>query len=321
MKKQIPAILLAIICAALATTLQVQRNENARLTQRISELETAQSASSAFEASAEATQAQPAAAKAEEAENIPTLADAERVPEDIRAKEQTKRIMSEMNKTISDNPTINKMVEASQRGAIGALYMDMIEYLGLDADETRYFMDLLMYRQMANVDAHLKMASGTLSDEEKIALQESVKRANETTRSEMEKFLNNPEDFEEFKYYEDTIGERMMLSQMDQLLGEDALSDTAYREVLDIMYEVRENYNWSTDLNDNENRDLSSERFSRENIQKHIDDMKFAGELMDQRMQEILTPEQLAAWRESGLAMQALVEGQLMQANQMTGGE
>jgi len=321
MKKHIPAIVLAVICAALAITLQLQRNENARLTQKVSELETALSGSPVLEVSAEPAPGQPEFAKTGETGNIPALAETELLADDIGAKEHAKRIMSEMNKTISDNPTINKMVEASQRGAIGALYMDMIEYLGLDADETRYFMDLLMYRQMANVDAHLKMASGTLSDEEKAALQEDVKRANDTTRSEIEKFLNNTEDFEEFKYYEDTIGERMMLSQMDQMLGDSALSDAAYREVLDIMYETRENYNWSTDLNDNENRDLSPERFSRENIQKHIADMKIVGELMDQRMQEILTPEQLAAWRESGLAMQALVEGQLIQANQMTGGE
>ena len=242
-------------------------------------------------------------------------------PETESARKSTQRVMRDMAKTIEQNPTINKMVEASQRGAIGALYTDMIEYLGLDADETKYFMDLLMYRQMAHVDAHMKMAAGGLTEAEKQALQEEVRLANETMRSEMEKFLNDPDDYEEFEYYEDTIGERMMLSQMDQMLGENALPDATYREVLDIMYDARENYPWATDLHDNEIRDLSPERFSRENIEKHIADIKALGELMDLRMQDILTPEQLAAWRESGLAIQALVEGQLMQANQMFGSE
>lgn len=237
------------------------------------------------------------------------------------AKETNRRVMRDMAKMIDENPTINKMVEASQRGAIGALYTDMIAYLNLDAEETQYFMDLLMYRQMANVDAHMKMASGNLTEEEKLALMEATKLANETTRTEVDKFLNDPEDFEEFKFYEDTIGERMMLSQMDQQLGDAALSDEAYREVLEIMYDERENYDWSTDLHDNENRDLSPERFSQENIRKHIADVVALGELMDQRMQEILTPEQLAAWRQSGVAMQALIEGQLIQANQMFGSE
>ena len=46
--------------------------------------------------------------------------------------------------------------------------------------------------------------------------------------------------------------------------------------------------------------------------------------LMDEsgdQIKEILTPEQLAAWRESGAAMQALVEGQLQQAGMMFGNE
>jgi hypothetical protein len=193
----------------------------------------------------------------------------------------------------------------------------MIEYLELDAEEARYFMELIMHRQMANVDVHLKMMSGDLSEEEKAALTEKARAANETTNREMEKFLNDPEDFAEFEYYEDTIGERMMLSQMDQMLGDHALDEGTYREVLSIMHDERENYTWRTDLHDDENRDLSPERFSEENIRKHIEDTKILGERMDQRMQVILTPDQLAAWRESGLAMQNLVEGQLRQAGQM----
>ena len=241
--------------------------------------------------------------------------------DDRQKQAAARRIMRDMARTIDENPTINKMVEASQRGAVGALYADMMEYLNLDAEETAYFMDLLMYRQMAHVDMHMKMASGTLSEEERLALQEKTRSANETTRSEMENFLNNADDFEEFRFYEETIGERMMLSQMDQMLGEPPLPDETYREVLEIMYEERENYGWSTDLHDNENTDMNPARFSEENITKHMADMTAVGARMDERMQTILTPEQLEAWRESGAAMQALISGQLIQANQAFGKE
>ena len=242
-------------------------------------------------------------------------------PEAKPPEKSNRRIMSDMAKAIEENPTINKMVEASQRGAIGALYSDMIEYLGLNADEAQYFMDVLMYRQMANVDAHLKMMSGDLTEEEKQALMEKAQRANEVAQEEMEKFLNNPDDFAEFKFYEDTIGERMMLSQMDQTLGEAALSDETYRQVLEIMHDERANFDFSTDLHDEENRDLSASRFSQENIQKHLEDMKMLGEQMDKSLQGILTPEQLAAWRESGEAMMQMQAGQLYQAGQMFGSE
>ncbi len=314
MKRKMPIILLVIVCAALAVFLQLQQREKAQMAKKIADMEAGSHSGN------QPTEAHQAAGQDQTArEDGPATIDETPEPEPDRSVDGTSRIMRDMAKTMEENPTINKMIEASQRGAIGALYADMIEYLGLNADETKYFMDLLMYRQMANVDAHIKMTSGTLTEEEKQALQEHVYEVNDAMRAEMEQFLNDSKDFEEFKYYEDTIGERMMLSQMDQMLGENALPEDSYREVLNIMYEEREKYNWSTDLNDNENRDLSAERYSQENIRKHIADVKAVGELMDQRMQAILTPEQLAAWRESGLAIQSLIEGQLLQANQMYG--
>ena len=320
MKKQIPAILLVLICIALVAMLQSQRKETARLSQKIAEMESASAQEPTRIESAPAAEHPAEIVQAGVEDETQPLGETP-VPEVEGKKESNRRIMRDMMKTIGENPTINKMVEASQRGAVGALYADMIEHLGLDAEESQYFMDLLMHRQMAHVDMHMKMAAGNLTEEEILALREKTQQANETTRSEMENFLNNPEDFDEFEYYEETIGERMMLSQMDQKLGAAALSDDTYGEVLEIMYEERESYDWSTDLHDNENTDLSPERFSQENIQKHMADMKALGVLMDQRMQEILPPEQLAAWRESGAAMEALVGGQLIQANQAFGNE
>lgn len=319
MKKQIPAIILALICMLLVFERQSQQKENTRLLKKIASMESHQEKPGPVTPLSAADPSGKVVQTGGDDGSKPT--DGAHAPGTNRTKESNRRIMRNMAKTIDENPTINKMVEASQRGAVGALYSDMIAYLNLDEEETGYFMDLLMYRQMANVDAHMQMASGNLTEEEKQALLKATELANETTNTEVEKFLNDPYDFEEFQFYENTIGERMMLSQMDQKLGDSALSDEAYREVLEIMYDERESYDWSTDLHDNENRDLSPERFSRDNIQKHIADMMALGEQMDTRMQDLLTPEQLAAWRESGAAMQALIEGQLIQANQMFGSE
>lgn len=313
MKKQIPVIILAIVCVVLAIALYQAKNETKTIPQAPTESDTV---ASIPEETQPDTEVAPEPVAGETNQAVAELAEPEAQEETSR-----QRMMAGMSKAMEENPTINKMIEASQRGAIGALYADMIEYLDLDAEEAKYFMDVLMYRQMANVDAHMKMMAGDLTEEEKAALMEKVKLANEATRAEMEKFLNDEEDFSEFEYYEDTIGERMMLSQMDQKLGDAALSDAVYSEVLEIMRDERVNYDWSTDLHDQENRDLSAERFSTENIQKHIADMIALGALMDQRVQEILTPEQLAAWRESGAAMQALMEGQLQQASVLFGSE
>ena len=318
MKKQIPAIILAITSTILAFSLYSTKQENSRLRKEL--------------ALPEAISATPERAKsanksvAETPSGITNQAMAEFVeteaPEAGEDKETSqRRMMRNMVKMMEDNPTMNKIVEASQRGVMGALYSDFIEYLDLNPEETQYFMDLLMYRQMANVNMGMKLMSGELTEEEKSALMEEVKLAGETTKKEMEQFMNDSEDFDEWTFYEETVGERMMLSQMDQMLGDAALSGDTYREVLEIMLDERENFDWSTDLADDEKMDMSSKRFSAENIQQHIADMKAMGEQMDGRMQEILTPEQLAAWRQSGTAMMEMQTAQMQQAQQMLGGE
>ncbi len=318
MKKQIPAIILAITSTVLAFSLYSTKLENSRLRKELAQPEmiaaTAEKEKSAGKPTAETpfgTTNQAVAA----------FVEAETPEAGENAETSNRRMMRSMSKMMEENPTMNKIVEASQRGVIGALYSDLIEYLELNPEESQYFMDLLMHRQMKNVDMAMKLMSGELTEEEKTALMEEVKLAGETTKEEMEEFLNDSEDFDEWEFYEDTVGERMMLSQMDQMLGDAALSDDTYREVLEIMRDERENFDWSTDLADDEKMDMSSERFSAENIQAHLDDMKTMGEQMDKRMEEILTPEQLEAWRQSGAAMREMQTAQMQQAQQLFGGE
>ena len=243
MKKQLPVILLVLVSTALLAALFSAKREIKGLKQDIAGLQKMQKEAGiqipdGYASRPETVVSNPAAAAVMQSEE---QMDGQLIEKDAPAADSKRRIMSDMAKVIEENPTISKMVEAGQRGTIGALYADLIEYLDLNAEETTYFMDVLMHRQMAHVDVHLKMMSGDLAEEEKQALMEKVRLASETTRNEMEKFLNDPDDFAEFEFYEDTIGERMLLSQMDQQLGEDALDDGTYREVLAIMHNEREN--------------------------------------------------------------------------------
>ena len=286
MKKQIPVALLAIICIVLAVGLAGSKKENTRLKQQITEL----TAASEKVFTAESTPASEEAVVA-----ITTTALAENLPSEETAPAEEKesagrRMMSSMAKMM-ENPTMNKVMEASQRGAIGALYSDLIEYLDFDAEETEYFMDLLMFRQMKQMDLGMKMMTGDMSEEEKKTLGEELKEASETVKTEMEKFLNSPEDFDEFEFYEKTMGERMMLSSMDQkLAGSDAeLSEETYREVLDMMHEEKKNFDFSSDLHDEENSDLSPERFSKENLESFGNDMDELNKAIIEQAQNILT--------------------------------
>ena len=183
-------------------------------------------------------------------------------------------------------------------------------------------MGLLMYRQMKQVDLAMKMMSGTLSDEEKQTLTGEIEQAQAAVKEEMEKFLNNPDDFAEWEFYEKTVGERMMLSQMDQdLAASDAtLSDKTYRELLGMMHAEKENFDFTSDLGDSENMDMSAQRFSKDNLQNFANDIQRLNDSISQKAQGILTPEQYEAFVSSLKATTDMQLSQLEMAAQMFGG-
>ena len=149
-----------------------------------------------------------------------------------------------------------------------------------------------------------------------------LKEAADLTQKEMKAFLNNDEDFEEFEFYEETMGERMMLSSMDQKLASSdmALTDVAYRDLLGMMHEERRNFSFSSDLHDQENMDMSPARFSKQNLEHFGQDMDRLNQNMFSRAERMLTPEQLKAFIESVTATADMQKAQLEMAAQMFGG-
>lgn len=192
------------------------------------------------------------------------------------------------------------MMEASQRGAFGALYGDLFEQLSFNDDESEHFMDLLMVRQMSQMELGMKMMSGNLSDEEQKAMQKEIKATAEEVKEEMKIFLNNDEDYADYEFYEQTIGERMMLSQMDQSLSDNPISDESYNNLLEMMHDEKKNFKHSgSDMMNDSAENLSPDSFSEDNIKKMLSDTDRLNEIMIVRAREILTPLQQAEYEKT----------------------
>ena len=80
----------------------------------------------------------------------------ESVRPEVGMEPASRRMMTSLSKML-DNPTMNKVMVASQRGALQALYGDLIESFEFTGEEGDYFMDLLMSRQMRQVDFGKKL--------------------------------------------------------------------------------------------------------------------------------------------------------------------
>lgn len=332
MKTILPTVLLGIACAALGLGLYVSQgklqdldSDNQKLNQTITELE----AENERLRTARSPDGIPVPVSKPAMTEVVEVAAAVPSPEDLspepvpEPKENPgERMMRSISKMM-DNPTMNKVMEASQRGAVSALYEDLVDYLELEGEEKDYFMDLLVSRQMQNVDVGMKMMKGGLSEEEQKALGDELQETTELIKEEIAYFLNNEEDVAEWEFYEKTMGERMMLSQMDQALADsdEMLPFDTYRELLEAMSEEKEAFSFTGDLHDPDNTDLSAERFSVENLESFARDQDQLNVRFSERAKTMLSTRQFEAFSESLKTSTEMQRAQLEMAAQMFSGE
>jgi hypothetical protein len=155
-----------------------------------------------------------------------------------------------------------------------------------------------MNRQMVQTQVGLKMMSSGITEEESAALAQELEQSQVLFEEQMRDFLNNDDDYAEYEYYEKTMTERSVLSQMDEALaGTGAeLSDQVYRDLVGVMYDERESFPFTSDLYDEDNTDLSPARFSSANVQNFANDLEALNEQIFQKAEPMLTREQYTAF-------------------------
>lgn len=219
---------------------------------------------------------------------------------------------------MAQNPTMNKAMVASQRGVIGVMYEDFIDYLNLSTEEADYFIDLIMYRQMKLLNL---MTAGDISADERAELNQELLSADERFKDGMENFLNSSEDSSEFLYYEKTVGERMMLSQVDQTLSgtQASLSDEAYKSVLAMMYTEKNKF-VSDALLDPTNVDSKPERYTEDKLKTYANETKQLNREILKQAKQMLTEEQYVVFAASLKSITDIQSMQLRQVARLVGG-
>ncbi len=234
-------------------------------------------------------------------------------------KENSERMMRNISEMM-ENPTMNKMVEAQQRATIKVLYEDLIASLGLEGEEQDYLMDLLVSRQMGNVDLAMKLMSGQLSEEDKKELQQQLVDNQKAIGEEIDYFLNSEEDSDFFKFYEKTMGARIAISGLEQTLQkmEMPLADGQSEDLIRIMHDTKKDFDFTRNY-DSDNYDLSPERFSDEAVTTHLSEMEAYDAEVANQVSGLLTPEQFEEFKKSQAQMRAMMQHQLEMAGQMFG--
>lgn len=218
-----------------------------------------------------------------------------------------------------ENPAFNEMIEAQQKATMGVLYASYIDSLDLDPEQKDYFLNLLLSRQMFRAELSMKMMGGELSQAEIKALGNEMKKYDEEIGADIKHFLNSEDDWAEWEFYEKTLQERMAISGISSALAqaEIPIGPAEERRLIEVMAEEKEQYSFTSNLTDQENYDLSSERFSEENVAALAEDLEGLDASILQRATEILSAEQLAVFEKSQQQAREMQLSQIRMAAQM----
>ena len=147
------------------------------------------------------------------------------------AKKERPGFMKQLGDMMND-PDMRDAMRAQQRMVLELLYGPLFEKLGLGPEEAGLLKDLLVDRQMAGVrmlgSGDRKTLAATLAD--------AHKQTDEAIRS-----LLGDEKYPAYEDYQATIGERMLIKQLnDQLAAKSIAMDEAQREeLITLMVEER----------------------------------------------------------------------------------
>ncbi len=236
----------------------------------------------------------------------------------FRGEDSGSRMMRNFS-NMMENPGFNKIMVASQKATLEVMYEGLIDHLVLDEKEEKYFVDLLLSRQMKMVEHSMNLMSGDVTGEDRKKAQEEMKAYAEEIKGEVEYFLNDDADIAEWQFYEKTMEERMALTGVEQQLGQVGLplEEGQSRQLIETMLAEKEAFDFSNDLHDNQSADTSAERFSQENIEAWSNDIEELDTIIAGRVEDILSPEQLDVFKRSQSQMRELKTSQMNMAAQM----
>jgi len=227
----------------------------------------------------------------------------------------------EMSKMFKD-PKMKEMIKSSQKMVMGPMidkqYAALFQQLNMTPEQAATLKDLLQKKMLAGADAGMSMMDGSLDAAQRADLAKQTKSATDDYDAQIKQFLGD-ENYPAFQGYEKTVPDRMTVSQFsDQLAGgASPLSNDQQQQLAVAMNDARTSFKWTTDYN---NKNPSSGDYASMFSEDKINQFTSEKEQFDQqfltRAQQILTPEQAAAFQQFQTAQRQLqIMGMKMAAN------
>jgi hypothetical protein len=202
------------------------------------------------------------------------------------------------------DPKMREMMKAQQQAVIGPMivkqYGDLFKQLGLTDDQQANLKDLIQKKMLAGADAGVSMLDDSLDASQRADLTKQIKSQRDDVDNEIKQALGD-QNYQAFQTYEKTVPDRTSVNQFnDQFAGTSGgLSADQQTQLIQAMSDARNNFNWTSGLNQqngNSNPDVAS-LLTDDNIEKFTQEREQFDDQFLGRAQQILTPEQLQAFK------------------------
>ncbi|HZL79350.1 MAG TPA: hypothetical protein VFC17_10905, partial [Candidatus Limnocylindrales bacterium] len=197
-------------------------------------------------------------------------------------------------------------------------YAALFQQLNLTPEQAATLKDLLQKKMLAGAGAGMSLMDGSLDAAQRADLTKQIKSETDDYDAQIKQFLGD-ENYPAFQGYEKTVPDRMTVSQFsDQLAGgASPLSNDQQQQLAVAMNDARTSFKWTTDYsNKNPSSGDYASMFSEDKINQFTQEKEQFDQQFLTRAQQILTPEQAAAFQQFQTAQRQLqIMGMKMAAN------
>ena len=222
-----------------------------------------------------------------------------------------------------NNPEMKEMILKQQKPVLSAMldknYGRLFSDLQLTPDQKATLKDLILNKQMGAAQAGLSMFSNEQDATQRAESIQQMKTANDAADAQIRQFLGD-DNFQQYQAYEKTMVERMAVSGFkDQLSGgPSALTDEQEQQLVQGMFQQRENFRFTTDLSDKSKLTGGfATQFTEEKINTYMEELGQLNQQYLSRAQGILQPEQAAAFEQYLKNQQAMQKAGMQMAVKM----
>jgi len=210
------------------------------------------------------------------------------------------------------DPQMKEMIKAQQKAVLGPMlaktYGALYSQLNLKPEQTDALKDLLEKKMMVGADMGMSMLDGSLDADKKKELGAQVKAQTDDYDAQIKQLLGD-DNYSKFQAYDKTTADRMAVGQFrDQLAGgATALAPAQEEQLVQAMNDARTNFKWTTDLSNQKPGNANfADMFTDDRVNQYaLEKAQFDTQFLA-RAQQILTPDQLAAFEKFQTAQRNL---------------